>query len=66
MPTDTIQEPNQPQLDSFDKAFKELTRLKQTIAKYDYAYYAMDNPLVSDTEYDQLYQALLKIVKKTP
>ncbi|MCF6345380.1 MAG: NAD-dependent DNA ligase LigA [Thiomicrorhabdus sp.] len=66
MPTDTIQEPNQPQLDSFDKAFKELTRLKQTIAKYDYAYYAMDNPLVSDAEYDQLYQALLKIEKKHP
>ncbi len=66
MPTDTIQEPIQPQPDSFDEAFRELTHLKQTLAKYDYAYYAMDNPLVSDAEYDQLYQALLKIEKKHP
>ncbi len=62
MSIDPVQESISCQLDSF----KELTQLKQTIAQYDYAYYAMDNPLVSDAEYDQLYQTLLKIEKEHP
>ncbi|VAW44632.1 DNA ligase (NAD(+)) [hydrothermal vent metagenome] len=51
---------------SSDSLLEQLNQLKQVIVQYDYAYYAQDNPLVSDAEYDQCYQALLKIEKQHP
>ncbi len=37
--------------------------LKSLIRKYDYHYYTLDQPLVSDQEYDRLYQELMEIEK---
>lgn len=43
-------------------------RMKELIAiieKYNYAYYTLDNPLVSDKEYDDLYYELVRLEKET-
>ncbi len=47
-------------------SLEQLNQLKQVIAKHDYAYYVLDNPTISDAQYDQLYQALLAIEKAHP
>ncbi len=41
---------------------KELIKL---IEKYNYAYYTLDNPLISDKEYDDLYYELVALEKET-
>lgn len=43
-------------------------RMKELIAiieKYNYAYYTLDNPLVSDKEYDDLYYELVRLEQET-
>ena len=40
------------------KRIKELTELLQKAA---YTYYGLDNPIISDKEYDDLYDELLKL-----
>ena len=42
---------------------KELT---ETLEKYNYEYYVLDNPSVSDAEYDRLMQELITIEKEHP
>lgn len=45
-----------------------LERMKELIAlveKYNYAYYTLDDPLVSDKEYDDLYYELVRLEKET-
>ena len=42
---------------------KELTEL---LEKYNYEYYVLDNPSVSDAEYDRLMQELIAIEKEHP
>lgn len=37
---------------------QELKRLRELVTRYDYHYYALDDPLVSDAEYDRLFHAL--------
>ncbi|MDX1351728.1 MAG: hypothetical protein R3254_01860, partial [Thiomicrorhabdus sp.] len=44
----------------------ELNALKQRLAELNYAYYVLDNPLISDAQYDELYQQLLTIEKEHP
>ena len=43
-----------------------LNTLKTQIDKLNYAYYVEDNPLVSDAQYDSLYQQLLQIENAHP
>jgi len=46
----------------------KLSRMKeliQLIDKYNYAYYTLDNPLISDREYDDLYYELVSLEKET-
>lgn len=45
---------------------KILEKLKKEIQIHDYKYYAMDNPSISDYEYDQLYKKLQELEKKNP
>lgn len=45
------------------KRVKELT---ETLEKYNYEYYVLDNPSVSDAEYDRLMQELIAIEKEHP
>jgi len=44
----------------------ELNALKQRLNELNYAYYVLDNPQVSDAQYDALYQQLIAIEKQYP
>lgn len=47
-----------------DKLEKQ-KKLVDKINKYSYAYYTLDNPLISDKEWDELYDQLLALEKET-
>lgn len=51
---------------SVNEAAIALQKLKQRIAEYDYHYYVLDDPLVSDAEYDGLYRALVQLETEYP
>ncbi|MDF0376887.1 NAD-dependent DNA ligase LigA [Methylophilus sp. YYY-1] len=51
---------------SMQEAALALQQLKQRIAEYDYHYYVLDAPLVSDSEYDGLYRQLVGIEQQYP
>lgn len=44
----------------------EYEHIKETLRKYGYHYYVLDNPLVTDDQYDILYRKLLEIEKSHP
>jgi len=48
------------------QAKKRIKTLTQEICKYDAYYYAKNNPLISDIEYDQLRKELGQLEKKYP
>jgi DNA ligase (NAD+) len=48
------------------KDFERHQELCRLIQHHDYRYYALDNPEISDFEYDQLYQELLTIEERNP
>lgn len=41
-------------------------QLKNEIRNHDHAYYILDDPKISDAEYDDLFQKLLKIESDNP
>ncbi len=43
----------------------EMQKLVDTLNKYAYEYYVLDNPTVSDGEYDVLYDKLKKLAANT-
>ena len=43
---------------------KEILRLRQEIEKHNRHYYVLDDPLISDAEYDHLFRRLLELEKK--
>lgn len=45
---------------------KELLRLRQEIEKHNRHYYVLDDPLISDAEYDHLFRRLLELEKQHP
>lgn len=51
---------------SLNEAALALQLLKQRIAEYDYHYYVLDAPLVSDSEYDGLYRELIRLEQQHP
>ena len=51
---------------TMQEAALALQQLKQRIAEYDYHYYVLDAPLVSDSEYDGLYRQLVDIEQQFP
>ncbi len=44
---------------------EKMRKLVDTLNKYAYEYYNLDNPTVSDKEYDALYDELVKLEKET-
>lgn len=40
--------------------------LRREIEEHNYRYYVLDNPLISDTQYDRLMQELLRLEKEFP
>lgn len=45
---------------------KEIEELREEIRKHNYQYYVLDQPLVSDYEYDQLMKRLIKFEQDYP
>jgi DNA ligase (NAD+) len=48
------------------EVIEEVEKLRELIRKYDYYYYVLNNPLVSDAEYDELKRRLIELEKKYP
>lgn len=49
-----------------NQAKSRLERLREELRKHDYQYFVLDQPLISDREYDKLYQELLEIEQSHP
>ncbi len=49
-----------------EKYTKRATELRELLNRYAYEYYVLDNPGVSDYEYDMLYKELVDIEEKYP
>lgn len=47
-------------------AAKETNALREVLRFHEYRYYILNDPLISDFEYDQLFKALEKIEKEDP
>jgi DNA ligase (NAD+) len=48
------------------KIEKEIEKLREEIRYHNYKYYIEDQPVISDREYDQLMQRLIKLEEKYP
>ena len=44
---------------------KQMQSLIKEIDKHNYNYYVLDNPTISDKEYDKLYYSLVDLEKET-
>lgn len=51
---------------SIDEAREELQRLKQVLEYHNKLYYEKNSPVISDAEYDKIFQRNLEIEKKYP
>jgi len=49
---------------SKEKIKKEILHLRQEIEKHNRHYYVLDDPLVSDAEYDRLFRRLVQLEKE--
>ena len=49
-----------------EKAFEIVEDIRKALRFHEYRYYVLNDPLISDTEYDQLYKGLEKIEKDYP
>ncbi|MBF0485762.1 MAG: NAD-dependent DNA ligase LigA [Candidatus Omnitrophica bacterium] len=49
-----------------NQAKKEISRLCQVIEEHNYNYYVLDNPAISDKEYDELVKELMALEEKFP
>jgi DNA ligase (NAD+) len=45
---------------------KEILHLREEIEKHNYRYYVLDDPLVSDAEYDRLFRRLAELESENP
>ena len=48
------------------KAGEEIKLLREAIEHHDYLYYIKNDPVISDSKYDQLFDRLLKLEEKYP
>ena len=51
---------------SREKIEKEILRLRQEVEKHNYQYHVLDDPLISDAEYDRLFRRLVELEKNHP
>ncbi|HXV49655.1 MAG TPA: NAD-dependent DNA ligase LigA [Candidatus Binatia bacterium] len=47
-------------------AVEEILELRRQIEKHNYQYHVLDNPLISDAEYDRLFRRLLELEQAHP
>ena len=48
------------------KAAEEIAELRRQIAEHDYRYYVLDDPVMSDAEYDKLFRRLQQLEAEFP
>jgi len=48
------------------RARQEIAELRQEIEKHNYQYYVLDDPIVSDAEYDRLFRRLVELEREYP
>ena len=53
-------------MDETEKIKIELVSLREKINYHNYRYYILDNPEISDAEYDRLFQRLIEIENRYP
>lgn len=53
-------------IDSKDKAQKAIEQLRKALRYHNYRYYVLDDPTVSDSEYDKLMQQLQSLEEEYP
>jgi len=53
-------------ISNYNKIEKNIEELREKIRYHNYRYYVMDDPTVSDTEYDRLMRDLIKLEEKYP
>ncbi|MGH7888889.1 MAG: NAD-dependent DNA ligase LigA, partial [Candidatus Binatia bacterium] len=51
---------------SRERAAKEIIELRQQLDKHNYQYYVLDEPLVSDADYDRLFRRLAQLEQEHP
>src|SRR5215813_7725680 len=56
---------SKPHQDSIDIE-REIFDLRQQIEQHNYRYHLLDNPLISDTEYYELFRRLVELEKDHP
>ncbi|MGI6189524.1 MAG: NAD-dependent DNA ligase LigA [Clostridiales bacterium] len=49
-----------------DKVKAEIEKLREEIRRHDYYYYVLDQPVISDAEYDSLMRRLVSLEQKYP
>ncbi|NLX71671.1 MAG: NAD-dependent DNA ligase LigA [Clostridiales bacterium] len=49
-----------------NKVKSEIEKLRQEIRQHDYYYYVLDQPIISDAEYDSLMRRLIELEEKYP
>lgn len=52
-------------IDKNNEKIKKMEELIREIEKHNYNYYVLDNPTISDSEYDKLYYSLVDLEKET-
>ena len=53
-------------VETLDEARKGMEELRQSIRFHDYRYYVLDDPVISDAQYDRLMRALIALEEKFP
>ena len=51
---------------SREQIVNEVRELRQQIEKHNYQYHVLDDPLISDAEYDELFRRLVELEKEHP
>ncbi|MFZ5944332.1 MAG: NAD-dependent DNA ligase LigA [Bacillota bacterium] len=51
---------------SIEEAKKKIGELREEIESHDYQYHVLDNPLISDAQYDKLMQELIELENQFP
>src|SRR5215203_1561643 len=64
--TKSLQESTIALLKKKNLGIKELEALREVLRFHEHRYYIMNDPLIADVEYDQLYKALQAIEETNP
>lgn len=58
--------PERPTMSELDQARQRIEHLRRDIERHNYSYYVLDDPQISDAEYDALFLELLQLESRFP